>query len=136
MSQKTYNGSCHCGKVSFEADIDLSADTFKCNCSICRKTRHWGAMIKPDSFRLLTGENDLCDYQFATKSVHHLFCKTCGVRAFGHGYVEQIGGAYVSINVACLNNIEIDDLADVPVQYLNGRNNTWAPLPQETARLL
>jgi hypothetical protein len=133
--KKTYTGSCHCGAVRFEVDLDLAAGTSKCNCSICRKTRAWGAIVKPADFRLLTGKAALSDYQFASKSGHHLFCKTCGVRPFGKGYVEQIGGEFVSINLGALDNVSDTELANAPVRFNNGRDNDWGNPPSETRYL-
>jgi len=103
---KTYQGSFHCGAVRFEADIDLAQGT-----------------NKPAAFRLIAGIDAVTNYQFASKQCSHLFCKTCGVRTFERGHVKEIGGDYVSIKLASLDDVDLKELIEAPVRYANGRDN-------------
>jgi hypothetical protein len=132
---RTYAGSCHCGAVRFEADLDLAQGTNKCNCSICTKSRNWNVIIKPEAFRLQSPQSALSDYQFGTRSGHHYFCSHCGVRSFGRGHVAEIGGDYVSVQVLSLDNIDLAELLAAPVRYADGRHNDWGKPPAEHRHL-
>jgi hypothetical protein len=125
---KTYHGSCHCGAVKFEADLDLTQDTYRCNCSICRRTRFWPAVAKPEAFRLLAGESALTKYLFNTRKNEHYFCKSCGVRCFGVGTETPIGKMY-GVNLGCLDDVSDEDLAAAPIKYVDGRSGSWGATP-------
>jgi hypothetical protein len=111
MTQATkHSGGCHCGKVRYEVNADLDQPVLACNCSICGKTGVLLTFVPKSEFRLTAGEDGLTDYQFASKTVHHLFCNTCGVRSFGRG-VGPDGTEMVAINVRCLDDVDLDKLS-------------------------
>ena len=123
---KTYRGSCHCGTVKFEADLDLTQSSYRCNCSICRRTRFWPAVAKPEGFRLLSGEAELTQYLFHTRKNQHYFCKHCGVRAFGVGTETPIGKMY-GVNLGCLEGVSEEELSRIPITYVDGQHDRFAP---------
>jgi len=126
---ETCHGSCHCGAIRFEADIDLSNGTIQCNCTLCTKQRNWAAIVPAAAFRLLAGETQLSEYRCNTRTEQHFFCSVCGVRPFGKGSSPR-WGEYVAVSVHCLDGLAPDALAALPVTYLDGRNDNWeTPLP-------
>ena len=127
MSKKTYQGSCHCGRVKFEAELDLSQGTGKCNCTSCWKRRWWSIRSAPDGFRALSGEDELGPSGF---------CRHCGVAVYSRiEAAEWNDGAYVSISVAALDDLDPAELVAAPVQYMDGRHDDWWNPPKETRHL-
>jgi hypothetical protein len=109
---KTWSGGCHCGKVRYQVSTDL-AQVLSCNCSIC--TKH-GLLVSPvpaEAFKLLSGQDQVREYQFGKKRIRHQFCTTCGVESFAHGSMPD-GTPIVAINVRCLEGIDLNALTLTP----------------------
>lgn len=133
--KRTYTGSCHCGALRYEADIDLAQGTSKCNCTFCMKTRSWKAFVKPASFRVLSGSDNIKGYHKHPLASLKYFCDVCGVRTHEVGSADYMGGDFVGIYVATLDNAEPKELITAPVRYADGRHNNWQNPPAETRHL-
>lgn len=118
---QTHRGSCHCGAVRFEIDLELDGKATRCNCSICQKTGITGGRSTPDKFRLLTSENALGTYAMSRVATRY-FCRTCGVHCFGKGDVPELGGAFVSVNVNTLDDVDVGQLE---IGHWDGRHDNW-----------
>ena len=79
----TQNGSCHCGKVTFEFSNSVSA-AMECNCSICRRKGALWHAADNDHFRILSGQDELSVYQFGTKDRQALF-----LQELRHEHLQQ-----------------------------------------------
>jgi len=113
---KTYSGSCHCGKVSFQLSANIERGSV-CNCSICARSGWVMISVPEPQLAVLSGEDALTDYQFGHKTMHHLFCKTCGVRPFGRYTAGPAPKAIV--NLRCVDGIDVDAL---PIDKFDGKS--------------
>jgi hypothetical protein len=114
--RQTYEGTCHCGAVRYEATMSPPSKAFACNCSICRRAGWLLAFVPVTDFRLVSGEGQLSDYQFGKKSSHHLFCRTCGVRAFSRGQGTD-GKEWAAVNLRCMADL---DPTKLPLETFDG----------------
>ncbi len=70
------------------------------------------------------------DVRVAVEDVEaRFFCNTCGVYCFGRGHLEQLGGDFVSVNLNCLDDVE---LARLTVVHWDGRHDNWQVGPRAT----
>lgn len=123
----TRTGSCHCGAVRFQVTLDPGFQAGRCNCSICMKIAQTGLIVKPSAFRLLAGEESLAEYAWGAKISTRHFCRHCGVHCFGAGHLKELGGDFVSVNLNCLDDFDVNALELI---YWDGRHDNWMAGPR------
>jgi hypothetical protein len=147
---KTYHASCICRSVQIEATIDLKeSGTGKCNCTICGKLRYFGVKITPlTNFRIVHPKvenfqpatpievDGISNFNLTTPTIHHPFCSKCGTHVFGHGSIPQAGGDFVSVSLACIDDLDPAEMEGIQVRYADGKNNNWWNQPSEAEKKL
>ena len=121
---ETYNGSCHCGRVRFEVDLDLD-HVRVCDCSICRRRGALIHRVQEEALRLLTPLDQLTLYQWHTFTAEDYFCPTCGILPFRRPRTRTSKEAHEgappftgwAVNVRCLDGVDIDA---VPIKRVFG----------------
>ena len=113
---ETYHGGCHCEQVRFEVDAPDKLTAVECNCSICQSAGYLHLIVDAQRFRLLQGQDNLTKYQFNTRTAIHYFCRACGIKSF---YIPRSHPNGYSVNVRCLDNINIDSVSVKPFDGSN-----------------
>ena len=57
------------------------------------------------------------------------------MRPFGKGNIPELGGEFVAINVATLDDVDWSEIAEAAVMFADGANNNWMSPPAETRHL-
>jgi len=112
-----YKGSCHCGKIAFEAEGELE-QVIQCNCSICSKRGFLLWFVPRANFHLITPVENYATYTFNKHKIKHHFCPNCGCAPFGEG-ISPKGEEMAAINTRCLDGV---DLSAIKLRNFNGRD--------------
>lgn len=109
----TLNGSCHCGTVTFTADLPEGlASARRCTCSICRMRGAVAVTSTHEGFLCTQGEDKLATYRFNTGVAAHHFCSVCGI--YTH-HKRRSNPDQLGVNVACLEGVSPFDFREVAV---------------------
>jgi hypothetical protein len=117
MPESNYHGGCQCGAVTYRADVDID-NVISCNCSRCKPMGFVLAFTPRGNFELKSGESNLTEFLFNSRTIKHLFCRTCGVESFAYGETPD-GTRMVAINVNCLEGV---DSRDLDVKRVDGKS--------------
>ena len=110
-------GGCHCGAVRFVARLpDPPVAALDCNCSICAMSGFIHIIVPHGDFTLERGAGSLTSYRFGTGAAEHLFCRTCGIKAF---YRPRSHPGSWSVNWRCLDT---GHRLEPRMEHFDGRN--------------
>lgn len=114
---QTITGQCHCGAVRFRFSLPShEVDLLDCNCSVCSRSGYLHLIVPHAGFELLTPREEMNSYRFGTGAAEHMFCATCGVKAY---YQPRSHADAYSVNWRCLD----DDHGLTPtIRIFDGRN--------------
>jgi hypothetical protein len=121
MANHRHTGSCHCGAVRYQVELDLEQPVSRCNCRLCTKLGQTGAIVKPAAFELVQGDAVLREHR-SNPIAGRFSCGSCGIYLFSRGHLDAVGGDFVSVNV---NTVDGLDPAALTVQHWDGRHDNW-----------
>lgn len=101
------HGSCHCGALSFDCDVEPT-QAMTCNCSICRRKGSVLHFVEEGQVRLHADPEALGSYQFHRHLITHVFCKICGISPWARAQLPD-GTAKVALNLRA---------SDIPFAHL------------------
>jgi hypothetical protein len=113
----THQGSCHCGRIAYEVEADITQVT-ECNCSHCARKGFLLWFGPRAALRLKTPAANLSRYSFNRHVIEHQFCGVCGCAPFAFGK-DRSGADTVAVNVRCLPEL---DLQGLKVTHFDGRS--------------
>lgn len=111
MSQtdkQDYQGSCHCGSVTFTVSGTIAKGAV-CDCSICRRKGAVMAAVEPERFAITSGEENISLYQFNTRAARHHFCKICGI----YKHHKRRRDDMIGINTGCIDGFDKKELDEI-----------------------
>lgn len=108
---QTRKGTCHCGSVEFEVDLENGFENVRrCNCSICSRKGAVMAGVPLDRLRVTKGAETLSLYRWNTMLAKHYFCSICGI--YTHHQRRSVPTEY-GFNVACIVGMDAAEIGEV-----------------------
>jgi hypothetical protein len=112
-----YHGSCHCGRIAYDVEGELT-QVIERNCSHCSRKGFLFWFMPREQLTLITPESDISRYTFNKHMIQHQFYPDCGCAPVSFGTGND-GNAITALNVRCLENVDVADLKRV---QFDGRN--------------